>query len=198
MAKNMEEVFQKLAASTEQVDKKTEENLVGKAKEIINSSDVKIHLSGEKVDYDSATVLKYTDNANFGVAIPYKSKESNENLSALTLIFDENKDLERYQELVVQDEDSDVISYKYFINSEEVKSGTLDTNEEQVSTQSWTGCMNTCLANQGLSNWAIGLFAALCAAACGTVILCAACIEGPLLVYGTQIMNCLDDCGPNK
>lgn len=187
-------VFQEIANATAPVDNKTKSQVVSLAEKLIKKGRVNVQLSGKQLNFDEAVVVEYKETGNYGVAIRYFSKDEVLDVSNLTLIFDKFNNLLRYQELVVEASSQNEVSYKYFIENEEVNSGTLDTTDSELSTQSWLSCMNTCLANQGLSNWAIGLFAALCAAACGTVILCAACIEGPLLVYSTQIMYCINHC----
>jgi|GEM_PF-6334678 len=199
MTKDMNSVFKKISEVMEQVNTKKKEEFIDVAKTSIKRGDVKLHLPSDDLNYDKAVVTKNTEDSNYIVAIPYKVQGKVIETSAVTLVFDEEQDFLRYQELIVEEgADSDSVKYRYFVDNEKTASGTTPTSESEVSTESWLGCMNTCLANQGLSNWAIGLFAALCAAACGTIILCAACIEGPLLVYSVQITNCLKECGPNS
>ncbi|WP_223831751.1 hypothetical protein [Bacillus swezeyi] len=199
MAKDMNSVFKKISEVMEQVNTNKKEEFIDVAKTTIKQGDVKLHLPSEDLNYDKAVVTKNTEDSNYIVAIPYKVQGKVKETSAATLVFDEEQDFLRYQELIVEEgADSDSVKYRYYVDNEETASGTTPTSESEVSTENWLGCMNTCLANQGLSNWAIGLFAALCAAACGTIILCAACIEGPLLVYSVQITNCLKECGPNS
>lgn len=154
-------------------------------------------ITGHNLFGDNAVVNKNTEDSNYIVAIPYKIKNLLKKQVQLPQYLIKKRFL-RYQELIVENQDSSSVTYRYYIDNEETATGTTPISEGEISAQGWLSCMNTCLANQGLSNWAIGVFAALCGAACGTIILCAACIEGPLLVYSVQIMNCLEDCGPNK
>ncbi|MFB6498194.1 hypothetical protein [Bacillus haynesii] len=199
MAKDMNSVFKKISEVMEQVNTKKKEEFIDVAKTTIKQGDVKLHLPSDDLNYDKAVVTKNREDSNYIVAIPYKVQGKVKETSAATLVFDEEQDFLRYQELIVEEgAGSDSVKYSYYVDNKETASGTTPTSESEVSTENWLGCMNTCLANQGLSNWAIGLFAALCAAACGTIILCAACIEGPLLVYSVQITNCLKECGPNS
>ncbi|WP_409018137.1 hypothetical protein ACJJTF_20155 (plasmid) [Bacillus velezensis] len=198
MAKDMSSVFKKISEVMDLVDSKKKNELIVSAKTTIKQDDINLHLPVDDLDYDKAVVTKNTEDSNYIVAIPYKVKGKVKETSAATLVFDENQDFLRYQELIVEEQDSDSVFYTYYIDNKETATGSTPISEGEVSAQGWLGCMNTCLANQGLSNWAIGVFAALCGAACGTIILCAACIEGPLLVYSVQIMNCLEDCGPNS
>lgn len=194
----MNDVFQKISEVIEVIDSKKKDEFISTAKTLVNQDKINLHLSKDDLDFDNAVVNKNTEDSNYIVAIPYKIKKSIKETSAITLVFDKEKDFLRYQELIVEEQDSSSVIYRYYIDNEETATGTTPISEGEVSAQGWLSCMNTCLANQGLSNWAIGVFAALCGAACGTIILCAACIEGPLLVYSVQIMNCLEDCGPNK
>lgn len=199
LAKDMNSVFKKIAEVIEQVESKRKKELIETAKATIQQDKVNLHLPSDDLNYDKAVVTKNMEDSNYIVAIPYKVQGKVKETSAATIVFDEDRDFLRYQELVVeQGADPDSVIYRYYVDNEEKASGTKTTSEPEVSTENWLGCMNSCLANQGLSNWAIGLFAALCAAACGTIILCTACIEGPLLVYSVQITNCLKDCGPNS
>ncbi len=198
------EVLQKISDATKAVDKTTKKELVEIAKEsITNEQAVTLHLPATELDFDNAVVVEYTGETKFGIAVPYKTNGSILEGSVVTLIFDENKQFASYQELNVEKSHTpELVNFQYFVDNKNVKTGTFDIQEAEAEftaqKKSWLSCMNTCLANQGLSNWAIGLFAALCAAACGTIILCAACIEGPLLVYSVQITNCLNSCGANK
>ncbi|WP_257434679.1 hypothetical protein [Bacillus subtilis] len=134
-------------------------------------------ITGHNLFGDNAVVNKNTEDSNYIVAIPYKIKKSIKETSAITLVFDKEKDFLRYQELVVENQDSSSVTYRYYIDNEETATGTTPISEGEISAQGWLSCMNTCLANQGLSNWAIGVFAALCGATCGTIILCAACMK---------------------
>lgn len=111
--------------------------------------------------------------------------------SALTLTFNESLKLIGRQEFIARNLDDEYGMAEYWVNGQKKLEQKID--KPPITTQSLFSCVNDCLASQGIPNWVIGVFVLVCGAACGTVILCAACIEGPLLAYGLQIEYCIFD-----
>lgn len=71
-------------------------------------------ITGHNLFEDNAVVNKNTEDSNYIVAIPYKIKKSIKETSAITLVFDKEKDFLRYQELI-ENQDSSSVTYRYYI-----------------------------------------------------------------------------------
>ena len=165
------------------------------AKELIEKGRVNLQFTADHIDFTNGVVVKFKDTNNFGVSLRYIEDEKIASASALTLIFDQFSNMLRYQELIVEHNGTDEVSYKYFVENEEITAGTLNKGDAEVMIQkSWISCMNDCLASQGVAGWAIAVFAVVCGAACTTIALCPVCIEGPLLAYTVQISYCMKKC----
>ncbi|MFF1995376.1 hypothetical protein ACFVWC_30090 [Bacillus mycoides] len=185
--------LQSIAQGLKQVDEKTGKEFLEAAKDLVSKGRVNIHFGTEDLNFDKANVVAFKENDNIAVGVRYKEKDGIVAGSVLSLVFNANKELVSYQELVIEDADENKATYAYFVDNKKIQGDTIDKDGE-IAPQGWTSCMNNCLASMGLAGWVINLFIVLCAAACGTVILCVACIEGPLLAYTYEITYCLDRC----
>lgn len=183
---------------TETLDEGLQEKLFSITKNAIEAGDLKLSVPTErKSDFSLGNAVKYKENGSYGVSLIHETKVD-DSYYVVTVVLDEDMNIIRHQEISASKINSNEVAYEHYINNRKKNSGVLDINEMDAKLnaqpRNWISCMNKCLADQGIPNWLIGVFMALCAAACGTVILCVACIEGPLLAYSLQISYCINRC----
>lgn len=177
------------------IDGVEKETMLTLAKKIIDKGRVNLQFTADHIDFTDAVVVKFKDTNNVGVSLRYIEDEKIAAASALTLIFDEFSNMLRYQELVVEHTGTDEVSFKYYVENEEIENGTYNTSDDEVMVQlSWASCMKNCLAGQGVPDYVIAIFGTVCASACASVTVCPKCIEGPLLAYAAKIKYCMNKC----
>lgn len=189
----VEEQVKKFVEVTKPVDEKLTKELVDVVTKALENGGLKLSLpigAGVALDVAKINVVEYKDSSTYGVSLFHKN-DSEDTFNIITFVLDKDKNILRHQEIYAAKDAKNNVSYEHFVDNEKANAGSFKAD---IQLANWLDCMNDCLAGQGVPNWLIGVFVVLCAALCGTVILCVACIEGPLLAYSLEFMYCMDRC----
>ncbi|KFN07085.1 hypothetical protein D0U04_29590 [Bacillus clarus] len=177
---------------------------------LVNNGSVKVHnqdLQDAKLDFDTVFIqgVKYQNGEiQYSVKVDYVGN-SIEKGSFINVVFKENKE-EVYgtTELIATNVDENTGLGKFWVNgdlkfNETVNKKDVKFDTSKVKPLSW-GCVNDCLASQGIASWVLYTAGIACAATCTVVgpltagTACWACLNG-LGMIGVQVMfKCMDRC----
>jgi len=196
----VEEQVKKFGEATKPVDEKLAKELINVVTKALENGDLELSSpigASTALATDKTNVVEYNASSTYGVSLFHNNIDKNE-FTIITVILDKDKNILRHQEIKAAKDANDNVTYEHFVENEKVSAGSLNTSslerKAEIQPASWLGCMNDCLASQGVPGWLIGVFMILCAGVCGTGILCVACLEGPLLAYALQFNYCWNRC----
>ncbi|MDR6224729.1 hypothetical protein [Desmospora profundinema] len=192
-----------------EVDEDTQQRLLNKAQDHINSGKVKYKSSNDLVFKNpSVRGVKYDDGTiTYSVSFNYTDEETR--LNALNIVFDNKEELLNTFEVDIKKLSEDEASVNYWVDGKEHINQNVDISEyvaseeaekapqfSAMSKKSWSSCMQKCLAGKGMTMLAITLLGVLCGASCtvgvpataGTA--CYACVNTAGMIGATAFMNC--------
>lgn len=200
-----------------EISKGNAENLEKELFSLIEQGTIKLKSNGE-LDFQNIHAKSNGNQIVLYMPIKYQNIKDDLNLSALTIIFNQNGELIGYDERKIIADDTNYISQiEIYTNGILTKSENVQLSEEDFTINktkeknlilsflepntakaaSWASKFFNCLSDQGIPNWVYKTLTVACGVACATAVLCVPCAVGTALVFEADVMYCVGKASGN-